>query len=64
MDERKICNKCGNEKKLPEFNFREDTQKYSNQCRACIKLIIEKYKTKTKIKLKYEEKNIVKRQKT
>ena len=42
----KRCLKCDNEKKLSEFNSRRDTQKYRNQCRDCIKLINEEYKTK------------------
>ena len=47
MDEDlKRCLKCDIEKELSEFNFRKDTQKYRNQCRDCIKLINEEYKTK------------------
>ena len=64
MDEMKICINCDNEKEISEFNFRRDTRKYRNQCRDCIKLIIEEIKQKIKIKVRYEEKIIGKRQKT
>ena len=56
MDEMKICMKSKNEKEISEFNFRRDTQKYRNQCRDCIKLINEEYKTKNKDKNKIRRK--------
>ena len=48
----KKCCKNDIEKELSEFNFRKDTQKYRNQCRGCIKLINEEYKTKNEDKIK------------
>ena len=56
MDGVKRCSKCDNEKVLPEFNFRKDTQKYRNQCRGFIKLINEEYKTENKDKIKIRRK--------
>jgi hypothetical protein len=35
--ETKICNKCGKEKDLTEFELRSDTHKYRNTCRECRK---------------------------
>ena len=64
MDDVKKCLKCDIKEELSEFNFRKDTQKYRNQCRGCIKLINEEYKTKNKDKNKIRSKNIVKRQRT
>ena len=52
----KKCSKCDNEKEVSEFNFRRDTQIYRNQCRGCIKLINEDYKTKNKDKIKIRRK--------
>ena len=48
----KRCLKLDFEKDLSEFNFRRDPQKNRNQCRGCIKLINEEYKTKYKDKIK------------
>ena len=48
MKEYKKCSNCYIEKELSEFTFRKDTQKHRNQCRDCIKLINEEYKTKNK----------------
>ena len=57
MDEDlKRCLKCDIEKELSEFDYRKDTQKYRNQCRCCIKLINEEYKTKNKDKIKIRRK--------
>ena len=52
----KRCLKNDIEKELSEFNFRKDTQKNRNQCRGCIKLISEEYKTKNKDKIKIRRK--------
>ena len=60
MNGMKICNYCDIEKKLSEFNFRKDTQKYRNQCRDCIKLINKEYQIMNKMKSNYRGKNIVK----
>ena len=35
--EKKICNKCNLEKELNEFSFRNDTKKYKNSCKICMK---------------------------
>ena len=51
------CLKCNIEKELSEFNFRKDTQKYRNQCRGCIKLINEEYKTKNEDEINLYKKN-------
>ena len=56
MNDVKRCYKCDNEKELSEFNFRKDIQKCGNQCRGCIKLINEEYKTKNKDKIKIRRK--------
>ena len=50
MDDVKRCAKCDNEKDLSEFNFIKDTQKYRNQCRGCVRLIIKEYQIKKKMK--------------
>ena len=58
MDEDiKRCSKCDIVKKLSDFNFRKDAQKYRNQCRHCIKLINKEYRTmnKDEIKIRKEE---------
>ncbi len=34
--ETKICNKCGIEKPLKDFQFRKDTNSYRNACKECI----------------------------
>ena len=52
----KRCLKCDIEKELSEFNFRNVTQKYRNQCRGCIKLINEEYKIKNEDKIKIRRK--------
>lgn len=39
----KICTKCNTEKPLSEFYFRNDTQKYKNQCKACKNLYTKEY---------------------
>ena len=57
MDEDlKRCSKCDIEKELSEFNFRKDTQKYRNHCRACNKLINKEYQTMNKDKIKTQRK--------
>ena len=33
----KKCSKCDIEKEITEFSFRNDSQKYRNQCRECIR---------------------------
>ena len=53
----KRCSKCDNEKELPEFNFRKDTQKYRNQCRDCNKLINKENRTINKDKNKIRRKD-------
>lgn len=35
----KICSKCLIEKSLSAFHYRNDSQKYRNECRACWKLL-------------------------
>ena len=58
MDEDlKRCSKCKNEKQLSEFNVRTDTQKYTKQCRGCIKLIKKEYQTNNKDKINLYNKN-------
>ena len=58
MDEDlKKCFRCGDEKKLCEFNVRKDTQRYRIQCRECIKLIKKQYQTMNKDKIKLYNKN-------
>ena len=52
----KRCSKCDNEKELPEFNFRTDTQQYRNQCRDCIRLISEERGTMNKKEIKIQRK--------
>jgi hypothetical protein len=37
VDTIKKCTKCGNEKELKYFSFRNDTKKYRSQCRKCSK---------------------------
>ena len=44
-DDLKRCSKCKNEKELSGSNIREDTLKYRNQCRDCIKLLRKEYQT-------------------
>ena len=41
--ETKICNKCGIEKPLSEFEFRSDTKKYRNTCKECRKKYTSKW---------------------
>ena len=41
--ETKVCIECGKEKNINEFDFRNDTQKYRNQCRDCRKKQNKKY---------------------
>lgn len=36
--ETKICTKCGNDKELKEFYFRNDSNSYRNECIKCIKI--------------------------
>src|SRR4030042_285251 len=36
----KICNKCLIEKPLLAFHYRNDSQKYRNECKACWKLSV------------------------
>lgn len=36
--ETKICTKCGKEKELIKFNFRNDSNKYRNECISCFSL--------------------------
>ena len=54
----KRCCKCDIEKELSEFNFRKDTQKYRNQCRCCIKLINEEFKSKNEDEIRIRRKEI------
>ena len=56
MDDIKRCCKCDFVKELSEFSFRKDTQKYRNQCRDCIKLIIKEYQTINKDESKIRNK--------
>ena len=57
MDEdKKRCSKCDNEKKIFEFNFRRDTQKYRKQYRDCIKLINKEDQTMNKDEIKIRRK--------
>ena len=56
MDNIKRCSKCDIEKDLSELNFRKDTQNYRNQCRACIRLINEEYRTMNKEEIKIRRK--------
>ena len=56
MGESKRCSKCDKVKDLSEFCFRKDTQKYRNQCRDCIKLIIKENKTINKDEIKLQRK--------
>ena len=60
MNDIKRYSKGDNEKEIFEFNFRKDTQKYRNQCRDFIKLINKEYRTRIKMKSRYEGKNIMK----
>lgn len=41
--ETKICNKCGKEKEISEFEFRTDTHKYRNTCKECRKKYSQKW---------------------
>lgn len=41
--ETKICNKCGIEKNIDEFELRKDTGKYRNECKECKKNYLKKY---------------------
>ena len=56
MIDLKRCSKRDNEKELSEFNFRNDTQKYRNQCRDCIKLINKEHRTMNKDEVKIKRK--------
>ena len=65
--ERKICNKCGLEKNIDEFEFRKDRNNYRNTCKTCrnihrkeyykqhSKEILEKKRERYKIDPKYKE---------
>ena len=57
MDDIKKCLKCDNEKELSEFSYRNDTHKYRNQCRDCIKLMKKEYQTINKDKINLYNKN-------
>lgn len=39
----KRCSKCGEVKKISEFYFRKDTDKYRNECRNCRKILDQKW---------------------
>ena len=56
MEDIKRCSKCDEEKELSEFNFRKDTQKYTNQCRDCSKLINKEYRNMKKDEIKIRRK--------
>ena len=56
MEDMRKYSKCDNEKDLSEFSFRKDTQKYSNQCRDCTKLINKGYQTMNKEEIKIQGK--------
>ena len=60
MNDIKRYSNCDNEKEIIEFNFRNDTQNYRNQCRDCIKLINKEYRTRIKMKSTYEGKSNMK----
>ena len=62
QNDTKICTKCGKTKPLTEFNFRRDTGKYRNECKACRYQAKRDYYRKNKQKLsdynrKYREQN-------
>ena len=48
MIETKICNKCGIEKSIQEFEFRTDTGKYRNTCKECRKHYLKKWHEENK----------------
>ena len=51
----KVCSKCKIEKNISDFTFRNDTNKYRNQCKECVKLSKRNYYKRTKKqKLKYQ----------
>ena len=56
MNVMKKCSEYDTEKDLSELCFRKDTQRYRNQCRSCIKLIIDEYKTKNEDQIRLQRK--------
>jgi len=44
----KVCSKCGIEKDINEFSWRNDTQIYRNECKECIKLYQQRYRQEHK----------------
>jgi hypothetical protein len=52
----KICIKCNQEKSLDQFNFRKDTGKYRNDCKACQKEYSKKYRADNKDKIAEKKK--------
>ena len=34
--ETKVCNKCGIEKPIEDFQFRKDTNSYRHACKECV----------------------------
>lgn len=41
--ETKVCNKCGLEKRIDEFEFRKDRNKYRNTCKKCRNIYKKEY---------------------
>ena len=52
MENLKQCSKCKEWKKLEEFHFRKDNQKYRNECRKCKLLYCKQFYQKNKEKFK------------
>ena len=48
----KKCNKCRETKSLDEFYFRQDSNKYRNQCKKCVDLASTKYAKKNSVNIK------------
>ena len=62
MDGMKTCSKCDNEKKLSEFNFRKDIQRYRNECIQCSSIKHKEWRNNSpdkvkQIQKKYNEQN-------
>lgn len=56
--ETKVCNKCGTEKSIEEFELRADTKKYRNTCKQCRKEYCSKWhKDNIEHVTEYNEKN-------
>ena len=52
MDEQKqICSKCNVEKSMDDYYFRNDTQKFYNQCKACMLIHQKSYESNNKEKI-------------